>query len=310
MSLETPSEYNRRLHRVLNYIDAHLDESIDLARLARVAHYSAFHFHRVFAARVGETLGAYLTRRRVETAAARMAAQPRLTVISAALSVGFGSPEAFARAFRRRFGRTPTQWRHSPERRVGEKSKMGQEIRSLDQDKPARRRYARGMKTKARPPLSVTVLKRPPVRFAYLRYQGPFGPPVGRFWGEEVYPWMVANDLLGAPRYGVSRDDPQVTDRRKCRYDAGAQVAPDYVPSQKAQVADLPGGLYACTRFRGTSEDVPRAWDRILGEWLPDSGYQLDARPSFEYYPVDGEMDPKTGVFSCDLCLPIAPLRG
>src|SRR5579859_3209833 len=148
MSLEPPSEYNRRLHRVLAYIDEHLDEPIDLARLARVAHFSDFHFHRVFAAHAGETLGTYLTRRRVETAAARMAAQPRLSVISASLGVGFSSPEAFARAFRRHFGCTPTQWRHSPERRTAGKSKMGQELRRLDQDKPVPGRYARGMKSK------------------------------------------------------------------------------------------------------------------------------------------------------------------
>lgn len=286
MSLEPPSEYNRRLHRVLAYIDEHLDEPIDLARLARVAHFSAFHFHRVFAAHVGETLGSYLTRRRIETAAARMAAQPRLTVISAALSVGFGSPEAFARAFRRHFGCTPTNWRRSPERRPGAGSKISQVVRRLDQAKRSRKRYHRAMKSDTLPPLAVTVQKRPQVRIAYLRYQGPFGPPIGRFWGEEVYPWMVANDLLGAPRYGVSRDDPEVTDRSKCRYDAGAEVGPDFVPSRKAQVGELAGGLYACARFRGTSVEVPGAWDRILGEWLPASGYQLDARPTSNITPL------------------------
>jgi len=308
MSLEHPSEHSRRLHRVLDYIDAHLDEPIDLARLARVAHFSDFHFHRLFAAHVGETLGAYLTRRRLETAAARLASQPRLSVLGAALDVGFGSAEAFTRAFRRRFACTPTQWKRSPRPRAGAKSKMDQAVRRLGQEKPPRLGYARGMKMKKQPPLRVSLQTLPPVRSAYLRYQGPFGPPLGRFWGEAVYPWLAANDLLGAPRYGVSRDDPRVTDLRKCRYDAGAEVGKDFVPSPNAQLAELPGGRYACVRFRGTSAEIPRAWERVLGEWLPASGYQLDARACYERYPVDGEMDPKTGVFTCDLCLPITPL--
>jgi AraC family transcriptional regulator len=41
---------------------------------------------------------------------------------------------------------------------------------------------------------------------------------------------------------------------------------------------------------------------------LPNSGMQLDARPFLEYYPTDGTFDPKTGVFSCDIAIPVAPL--
>ena len=99
------------MHRVLEHIDRHLDQPLDLDRLAGVAHFSPFHFHRLFSAWMGETLGDYLRRRRLEIAAARLLAQPRLTVLELALSVGFGSAEAFARAFRARFGCSPTAWR-------------------------------------------------------------------------------------------------------------------------------------------------------------------------------------------------------
>ncbi|TBM80866.1 helix-turn-helix domain-containing protein, partial [Mycolicibacterium smegmatis] len=71
------------------HIDAHLDEPLELAELADVAHFSAFHFHRLFAAWAGETLGDYVRRRRVEVAALRLATQPRVSVLDAALSMGF-----------------------------------------------------------------------------------------------------------------------------------------------------------------------------------------------------------------------------
>src|SRR5262245_63417925 len=99
------------MHRVVEAIDRRLDQPLDLASLAAVAHFSPFHFHRLFAAWMGETLGDYLRRRRVETAASRLAAQPRLPVLQAALAVGFGSGEAFARAFKARFGSSPSAWR-------------------------------------------------------------------------------------------------------------------------------------------------------------------------------------------------------
>ena len=108
---DSRSEYASRMHRVVAYIDGHLDGMLDLATLAEVAHFSSFHFHRLFAAWMGETLGEYLRRRRVEVAAMRLAAQPRITVLSVELSVGFGSAEAFTRAFNSRFRCSPTAWR-------------------------------------------------------------------------------------------------------------------------------------------------------------------------------------------------------
>ncbi len=76
---------------------------------------------------MGETLGDYTRRRRLEVAAQRLAAQPRLPVLEVALSVGFASNEAFARAFKVRFGATPTAWRQSQlSKRDQLKSKSGQ----------------------------------------------------------------------------------------------------------------------------------------------------------------------------------------
>ena len=62
-------EYTQRFNKVLDFIDRHLAEPVDLAALADVAHFSPFHFHRLFRAWMGETLGDYLRRRRLEVAA-------------------------------------------------------------------------------------------------------------------------------------------------------------------------------------------------------------------------------------------------
>lgn len=110
-SLNSRSEYETRMHRVIAHIDEDLDEQLDLSILADVAHFSPFHFHRLFSAWMGETFGDYLRRRRVEVAAMRLAAQPRTRILNITLSVGFGSAEAFTRAFKSRFGCSPTAWR-------------------------------------------------------------------------------------------------------------------------------------------------------------------------------------------------------
>jgi AraC family transcriptional regulator len=94
--------YADRMQRVTEHIDRHLDQTLDLDALAKVAHFSPFHFHRLFSAWMGETVGEYLRRRRCEIAATRLVAQPRMAVIQIALAVGFGSAEAKIADFRRR----------------------------------------------------------------------------------------------------------------------------------------------------------------------------------------------------------------
>lgn len=62
-------EYTQRMNRVLGHIDRHLDTPLELATLADATHISVFHFHRMLATWMGESLGDYVRRRRLEVAA-------------------------------------------------------------------------------------------------------------------------------------------------------------------------------------------------------------------------------------------------
>ena len=92
------------MNAVIDHIDRHLDKKLDLAALADIASFSPFHFHRLFRALLGEALGDYVRRRRLEIAGVRLLSQPGVSVLNVALGVGFGSAEAFTRAFRAKFG--------------------------------------------------------------------------------------------------------------------------------------------------------------------------------------------------------------
>lgn len=295
-------EYERRIHRVLEHIDAHLDQPLPLDELAAVANFSAFHFHRLFTAWSGETVGDYLRRRRVETAAWRLMGQPRLTVLQAALAVGFGSGEAFARAFRQRFGASPSLWRRQ------RSSKTSQVLGKLDQAEPAAGREHRDFAMQPGAPMNVKLIERLPTAVAYFRYIGPLGAPVGEFWTDKVAPWMAENSLSGRTRYGIAHDDPQITDASKCRYDAAVELPLDAVVSGQPHRTTLPGGRYACMPFKGNGRDIDDAWNRLLREWLPDSGLQLDARPCLEHYAPQASFDEKTGTFECEICIPVCAL--
>lgn len=291
---DSTTEYANRMHRVIEHIDRHLDERLKLEALASVAHFSSFHFHRLFTAWMGETLGDYVRRRRLEVAAQRMVAQPRLPVLQVALSVGFGSTEAFGRAFKARFGNTPSAWR------AAQVSNRDQAKSNSDQA------FARPVGNDGG--MKVTIVDRQPTRVAYLRHVGPYGRSISNFWMQEVDPWMQTNGLHGRPRYGISHDDPGITPSEKLRYDAAVEVSPDFVGAGKHQQTTLPGGKYAVAKFKGTDAEVGEAWTWLLRDWLPASGMQLDSRPFFEHYPIDATYDAATGTFACDICIPVTPL--
>jgi AraC family transcriptional regulator len=291
---DSAAVYARRMHRVLEYIDRHLDEQLELQTLASVANFSPFHFHRLFNAWMGETLGDYVRRRRLEVAAQRMIAQPRLPVLQVALSIGFGSTEAFGRAFKARFGSAPTAWR-------GAQVSNRDQLKSKADQAPARPDRKHGS-------MKATIVDRQPTSVAYLRHIGPYGKPISDFWMQVVDPWMQTNGLYGRPRYGISHDDPGITSPEKLRYDAAVEVPPDFVGAGKHLKTVIPGGKYAVAKFTGSDGEVGDVWAWLLRDWLPASGMQLDSRPFFEHYPIDATYDPQTGAFDCEICIPVSPL--
>ncbi len=100
----------KRVQPALALAAARLDEPLPLAVLSARAGISPFHLHRLFSAVAGETPKQYILRLRVSRAAAMLLASDD-SVLDIALSCGFQSHEAFTRAFRRRFGLTPRDYR-------------------------------------------------------------------------------------------------------------------------------------------------------------------------------------------------------
>ncbi|MGW1008240.1 helix-turn-helix domain-containing protein [Streptomyces sp. NPDC002520] len=88
-----------RLNQAMEHIESHLDQPIDVADLARIAVMSEYHFRRLFSALAGIPLSEYVRRRRLTVAGADVLAGER-TLLDVAVRYGYGSGEAFARAFR------------------------------------------------------------------------------------------------------------------------------------------------------------------------------------------------------------------
>lgn len=153
--------------------------------------------------------------------------------------------------------------------------------------------------------MNIAIIDRQAIRVACLRYTGPLGEPVGKFWRATAGPWLADHGLIDCPRYGVTVDDPMNTPAERCRYDACVEL-PTGLTLPDAETRNIAGGRYAVTRFKGTSGEIGPAWGAFLRECQAGRGLRIDeSRQPFEHYPRGAVFDAKYGVFACELCLPV-----
>ena len=111
----TRENYHARMQRVLDHIDQHLNDDLDLDAISGVAAFSKFHFHRQFKATFGLSVHRYVQLARMKRASYRLAYRDAQSVTDIAMDARYDAPDAFARAFRQRFGQSPSSFRKSPD---------------------------------------------------------------------------------------------------------------------------------------------------------------------------------------------------
>ncbi len=286
-----PNEYTRRINAVIDYIDAHLDEPLDLQTLAGVALFSRYHFHRIFKAYVGETLGEYITRVRLERAMLQLRAKPSLSVTEIGLACGFSSSAAFSKAFRARFGLSPREARRVARAPLSGQSNAGQVASNPGQASSAPAGYTgatNGPVEKRRKIMDKIVLRQlPALHLAYVRHvgyqKGTFNPAIQAAF-EKVTNWAVAQgDASEMVVAGIPYDDPDVTSPDKARYDACASVPSESRSSGEIGFHDLEAGTYAVAAVDDIAEIVSLV-EHLYGAWLADNSLEPADAPPLEVY--------------------------
>jgi AraC family transcriptional regulator len=278
-----------RFRRVLDYVDAHLDDELSVERLSGVAAYSKHHFHRQFSALYGLGVHELVHLVRFKRAAYDLAFRER-AVIDVALDARYESPEAFARAFKRTTGQTPTDFRKRPDWDAWHAA--------LDPVRDARRRHMKPDDQDRR----VEVITFEETKVAVLEHRGDprrIGDTIRTFiaWRREhhLHPSTSATfNLL----YG----DPETTPPDEFRTDLCAAVKGDVAPNAVGVVTrTIPGGRCARLRHVGSDDGFRATFAYLYGEWLPRSGEEPRDFPLFlqrvRMYPDVPEHEAITDVF-------------
>ena len=281
MKPTTRRDYQERLLRVLVHVQAHLDEPLRLDDLARLAHFSPFHFHRIFRGMVGESVKQHVRRLRLERAAIQLKTGKR-SVTEIAFTAGYEAHEAFTRAFRSSFGCSPTQYRSNRPTTDRIASKTGVHF-SASAEVP-------GLRTPEEEiPMDVQIKTTGAMRVAFLRHAGPYD-SVGETW-ERLMDWAGAECLFGPDTHylGACYDDPEVTAPDKIRYDACVTVDETVKPTGDIGVQTIAGGRFAVVLHEGPYEKLGETYAALLGRWFPTQHIEPSDPPCLEFYLNDPE---------------------
>lgn len=290
----TLSHYEELVLQAIRTITTALDAALDLEALASPACMAPLHFHRVFRGLCGETPLQMHRRLRLERAAWRLADGDD-SVLRVALDAGYETHEAFTRTFRAAFGRTPTEYRvlTSPSERKPIARRAG--VR-----KPSHRLQAAcGVHVDGSAVLipndlfihqgalamDVQLEVRPEIRVAALAHAGPYNAIGSAF--DRLSTLAGPAGLFALPNarmIAVYYDDPESTPADSLRSAAGVTTSLDAALPPNLHEIRLPEGRWACAVHRGSYDGLGDAWQRLLGQWLPNSGLRMGSGECYELY--------------------------
>lgn len=272
--------------RAIWFIESHFGNDITLQEISDVAGLSRYHLSRVFGLVTGHSISGYIRARRLSGAARTLLDQPA-TILEVALDAGYGSHEAFTRAFRDQFGLTPEAVR-----------KQGH-TRNLALLEPIRMDPAR--LPELEPPRFETL---PPMLLAGLQETYPYGgnAAIPSLWQKFNVHFGNIPGQIGNVAYGVCTHIEG--EAEKFRYMAAVAIGDGSDLPDGFTTLKIPGQRYAVFAHRGHVSGIPATMHQIFGSWMPNCGIQFGDMPDmFERY--DERFDPYTGMGLTEIWIPI-----
>lgn len=262
---ETLIDYHYRINNVINYINNHLGEELDIGKLAAVSNFSVYHFHRIMRAYLNEPLWTFIMRLRIENGA-RLLQLTDEAVNEIAYKTGYETPAAFSNAFRKRFGCTPVEYRN-------EKT-IVMTINYINE-----------------PQISIT-MKNPKIKevksmkVIFIQSIGEYGKQEMKNSWEKLVSFIKKNKLFsfGMDCLGISYDDPSITEPSKCRYEACVKIKKEATPEGEIGIKTIEGGKFAVFMHKGPYDKLGLIYNEIYRNWIPANKIEVRNEPPFEKY--------------------------
>lgn len=268
-------DYLASIEKAIEYIEQHLDEEIINAEIAKAAGYSFYHLTRIFTAVIGEPIGSYIQKRRLSNSCKQLLYTHK-RIIDIAMESGFGSSEAFSRAFKSAYGISPALYRKNQlEMYTGSKKML---------DREALQHLAEVIT------IMPAIVETEEISVAGIRGETSTQYNIlPDLWNNLLKKTGKIPDSSKVRRFGICE-----TDRINTRISrdgnvvftelVGIEVKDFQNVPQGLDIKVIPGGRYAVFTHKGTVATLRKTYDYIWGSWALFTRETPDEREDFEIY--------------------------
>ncbi len=296
--------YISRINKVMNFVENNLDKELPLSYISEIAYFSPFHFHRIFSAITGETLNAFIKRKRVEKIASLLLNGDSTPLTELGFKYGFNSGVSFSRAFKNFYGISPSEFKEKGKEQYSKickvESKNGKEVISFEKYICSINNILKWINMNAK----IEAKEMPELRLAYVKHLGEFN-QIGKAY-EKLMKWAGPKGLLSSPEMKtvtVYHDDPKVTEMSKVRQSACITIDTPVKFSGEVGEMIIKKGKYAVGRFEISVTEFEMAWDSMC-VWVAENGYTNRDGEYYELYHNDHREHPEQK-FILDICVPV-----
>lgn len=294
---EIRQEYIKRINSVLDFVENNLDGDLSLEQLSQKAHYSPYHFHRIFSLIVDEKLNEYINRKRIERIASILLMEYAIPIKTLAYTYGFNSESSFSRAFKKYYGITPTKFKTEGKTIL---SKIGIEVFTTQKYICSIDNIKKWIEMNAQ----ITLKELEEIKLAGIMHIGEFDKMSQMF--QRLLEWGQKNDVLSTSNFKaitIYHDNPNVTQISKVRCSACVTINRNIKDEGEIRSLAIQKGNYAVGNFVIDAEEFPKAW-KSMSVWVIENGYEFRDGDYFEVYLNDNKTHPEQK-FIVDICIPI-----
>ncbi|PYF77036.1 AraC family transcriptional regulator [Pedobacter nutrimenti] len=268
-----------KIQHIINYIEAHYHQDIPIEKLEELSNYSYRNVQRVFKNIFKESLGAFQKRLKLEHAYKKLIyTSDAVTRIS--YSVGFESLQAFSKSFKKQFKISPMRARRE---KVGIFESFIERFRQ--EDKSISR--------------ELVFLKEVRVFYIGIQTNNYSSPDIENLW-EKIDTLVEAGP--GTQYFGIIVDQPLITDKLKCRYEACINKDP---LNKQFFSTHILGGRYAKYIHKGSHNLIEDTYRRIYIDWLFKTDLELDSSGIIEHYVKNEYHTENEDNFVTEILIPV-----
>lgn len=260
------SKYQERFTQIIHYIEANLDESLDVEKLCKLACFSKYHFHRQCSVFFGMSVMSLARLLRLKRAAYRVCYRED-NILDIALDSGYESHEAFSRIFKKYFHKSPSDFRKQPDWTPWHS--IYEPIAHLR------------IRTMNKQP-DVQIVEFPETLLAVLEHRG--APDLLPSSIQKFIAWRKANKLPPhkSKTFNLVYDDPNTTAPEDYRFDLACSVEMPLASAESVMVnKTIPAGKCAMVRHTGSDDALGAIVYFLYAEWLEQSDFELRDFPLF-----------------------------